>query len=579
MTDQWGWTPVAHDDKAFGLFSDEGLFAVPVAGYDAFGPHNYHNYCKTWLVEYGDTDLTLRGSISGEEMFHRTLLESGYLYAFSDTELVSFDITNLDVPVLEDRIELARNVLDIHPVTGGFVRAVQRDFSCTTEFVSGTDPNGEAAYSADIENASFYSMYVNGSYTYLVVRSNAPNMPSLMQLRVLDHTDGFALKGTLDLSSVPAYHWFGNNAGMPMMEDRGSLVRLADDLLVMKAYSYNGPRPFDGDIEEGDVPFPDDPGNWPERPDEEDFPGGGDDGGFSPPDDGGPGFNGQGKADLEGYYNAKESLLFIDLAQPTDPNICSRISIPAGSGELFADDGILYVSYWKGHGVDPFGHSASKYFVVCVDATDRTDIVASEPVNTPGRLVAVDNSVLYTSEVVYNGTNAPVRLFNALQISQGKANLTDSVEIPMDLLNVLMGEDGRMAAGFVRPDRYYIMADAPMESVSTGAEYSAQVYPPVEPENGKLVILNTSNPADLSITGQYEVASAYAELLSVSSPYVFVRTGSMLALQFKLVSGELEVADHVLCGWGYYGNRMRFATENAYIPAGLFGVAIFDLTK
>jgi len=97
------WSEAHHDEKALGLFKDEGLLVVPVSEWK--GDRSVQG---VQLLDIGRETLTLRGLLSSESVVpRRTLLHRERLVAVSGRELVTADIADRDTPQAKRSLELA----------------------------------------------------------------------------------------------------------------------------------------------------------------------------------------------------------------------------------------------------------------------------------------------------------------------------------------------------------------------------------------------------------------------------------------------------------------------------------------
>ncbi len=97
------WNEANSDEKAFGVFPENGLVLVPVSegsrGYLAHGVH---------LLDLGRDVVTLRGFLTGESVVpRRVLLHRDRLLTLSSRALVSAEIGDRDEPTVTSSVELA----------------------------------------------------------------------------------------------------------------------------------------------------------------------------------------------------------------------------------------------------------------------------------------------------------------------------------------------------------------------------------------------------------------------------------------------------------------------------------------
>lgn len=99
LGDGWSYTEANSDEKALGVFPDEGLVLLPFAGDRGQGVQ---------LIDLGRDSLTARGVIAGGDVVpRRSTLHGNRVLAISPRELVSVNISNRSEPQLQARLELA----------------------------------------------------------------------------------------------------------------------------------------------------------------------------------------------------------------------------------------------------------------------------------------------------------------------------------------------------------------------------------------------------------------------------------------------------------------------------------------
>lgn len=98
--------------KAFTIVDELGLIFVPYSGwqYDgkSYGCGSYESGIK--IVGFGQNTLTSRGVAPAKGRARRAFLHQERLFAVSDVNVETFDITNLDAPAAKASLELSVNV-------------------------------------------------------------------------------------------------------------------------------------------------------------------------------------------------------------------------------------------------------------------------------------------------------------------------------------------------------------------------------------------------------------------------------------------------------------------------------------
>jgi hypothetical protein len=97
------WSEATHDEKAFGVFLDAGLLAVPISDWSGSASQQ-----GVQLIDLGRDFLRLRGLLSSETLVpRRATLHRDRLISISGRELVSATIADRDQPSVSARLELA----------------------------------------------------------------------------------------------------------------------------------------------------------------------------------------------------------------------------------------------------------------------------------------------------------------------------------------------------------------------------------------------------------------------------------------------------------------------------------------
>jgi hypothetical protein len=100
--------------KAFSILPEQGLIMVPFSGgsYDE-ATCEYDFGSGIQLVDFTDTTLTRRGVAPQVGNARRALLHRDHLFGIGDNAVQTFDISNRDLPVEQDQLDVARNVTSV----------------------------------------------------------------------------------------------------------------------------------------------------------------------------------------------------------------------------------------------------------------------------------------------------------------------------------------------------------------------------------------------------------------------------------------------------------------------------------
>jgi hypothetical protein len=98
----WSWSEANQDEKAFGVFPEDGLVLVPYQSWEEGAWRS-----RVQLIELSQDSLVARGTIDHSMSPRRAALHRGQVLSVSCRELLSVDITNRDQPKVSASLELA----------------------------------------------------------------------------------------------------------------------------------------------------------------------------------------------------------------------------------------------------------------------------------------------------------------------------------------------------------------------------------------------------------------------------------------------------------------------------------------
>ena len=156
------WGSFAEDQnrihKAFSILEDTGLILVPYSGgayAEATCEYDYSSGIQ--LVDFTDTTLVRRGVAPQVGSARRALLHRERLLGIGDNTVQTFDISNRDAPVAEDRLDVARNISTVR-VMGDHLMRFGSDWATnqTTLDMVPLDRAGAAQPQAEIDLSALY---------------------------------------------------------------------------------------------------------------------------------------------------------------------------------------------------------------------------------------------------------------------------------------------------------------------------------------------------------------------------------------------------------------------------------------
>jgi len=166
----WGWVSEDMNDihKAFKVLNDINLIIVP---FSSWSSRNYEYISGIQLIDYFNSDntkgLVKRGLVEHSGWVQRGIPYTGnMLLTVSSEALQVVDIANRDKPVLNARIDLARNVIDFLPVDSTY----GLELSTTTMYYSGSNAKSKinlVPISSPNTYKPYQSLELDGYFTKL----------------------------------------------------------------------------------------------------------------------------------------------------------------------------------------------------------------------------------------------------------------------------------------------------------------------------------------------------------------------------------------------------------------------------
>ncbi|MBW2523343.1 MAG: beta-propeller domain-containing protein [Deltaproteobacteria bacterium] len=379
------WSNFAEDQdrihKAFKILPTLGLIMVPFSAWesDANGCGQYHSGIQ--LVDWANDDLIKRGVAPIRGQARRAFMHRDRLFAMSDEQIRTFDISNRDQPSTSGELQLSAHVSEVI-VAGDYVVRLAADWWTAEpriEVVPSAAPTGFDALGAldlgpmlaDAEqNDSCYywsywdvRMFSFGSHVYLVWPSWNNSTARVAAIDISDPANprlGAHLDVPVDVHSYHGYYWSYAPqlvaTGDPVAQIGSTLVFLSVDLPESE-YDYGYPSyvPTRGSIHQA-------------------------------------------------------SLAAVDLSDVDAPRIASRVALPPGGGHtgLVARGSQVLLSHWTPVPAMP---GKAKFYLDRIDFSNVNLPLLQPSINVPGSLVAFDApsanllTVDYQREVLENVTS------------------------------------------------------------------------------------------------------------------------------------------------------------------------------
>lgn len=344
--------------KAFKILPDLGLILVPFSAWDwdEYTCTRYQSGIQ--LVDWANDDLALRGvaPIRGEA--RRAFMHQDRLFAMSDEQLRTFDITDRDAPTRTAEMMLSTHVNQVL-VHGDYVVRLAADWWTAEpriEVVPADDPGraeplgalelGPMLAQAEQDESCYYwsywsvQLFSHGDSVFLVWPAWIDNMARVVGIDLSDPAQprlGAPLDVPVDRYSYRGHYWSYAPgllaSGQPVAQVGSTLVFLRVDMPVDE-YGYPSAYPTRGTSHEA-------------------------------------------------------SLRVVDLADIDAPRVAAQVPLPDGGGHtgLVSRGTQVLLTHWE-----PLGDSGrARFFLDRVDVAQPGAPVTLPVINVPGSLIAFDS--------------------------------------------------------------------------------------------------------------------------------------------------------------------------------------------
>lgn len=347
------WSSVAEDQdrihKAFRIFDDQGLIVVPYSGWENDGSGEGCGSYKSGiqLVDFTADSLTRRGVAPARGQARRAFLNGDRLFAVSDEEVRTFNITNRSAPVKSSELALA-TVVNKSAVVGDVVVRLSADWWTTDariEVVPATDPGrAEPLGVLDLQQlfpqGGCYGwglwdarLFANGQHVYMTFPSNDWTKTRIAAID-LTNPQSPALAGQIEVAahSYDPWGWYG----APVV-DSGDMIVQSGSTLVLR------------------------------------------------------------RVETDGYYDpyaptvmSRAWLEVVDLSNPAQPAHTATLELPEAAGHtaLRADGTTVMTSHWVPL---PEDDTKARFYFDRIDVSNPASPVLRAPVNVPGSLLSFDS--------------------------------------------------------------------------------------------------------------------------------------------------------------------------------------------
>jgi hypothetical protein len=181
----WAWSSAYNDVKAFTVLED--VLIVPFSGWDNDTGLGYE---RLQFVSYTPTTLETRGKVELEGQILRSFAYGESYYGVSTEQLAVIDATDLDAPVVTNRVTLAEYVADFQELSSGIGAEIITRWDSGDLLVRTTDAAGTVLGAVPVPMASLGDSHAYGSRVVLVATGWEER--SFYQVAVVDCTDATA---------------------------------------------------------------------------------------------------------------------------------------------------------------------------------------------------------------------------------------------------------------------------------------------------------------------------------------------------------------------------------------------------
>jgi beta propeller domain-containing protein len=200
--ENWSWSTAFSDVKAFTVLDD--LLIVPFSGWNA----EFGGYDRLQFISWTPDDLLTRGFVDLDGSVLRSFAYGAAHYGVTTEQLATIDTSDLDAPVVVERLTLAENVVDFLELTpaAGLELVMQSDTGQTLVRAVGLPLKGAGELVLDL--GQYMDGFVYGDQVALI--GNVWEEGSSYRVALLDVTEPLApaLAEIIDVPLSPFFHYY-----------------------------------------------------------------------------------------------------------------------------------------------------------------------------------------------------------------------------------------------------------------------------------------------------------------------------------------------------------------------------------
>ncbi len=158
----WSWSSAYNDVKAFAIYGD--VLAVPFSGWT----EDVGGFERLQFVTWSPEGLDVRGYVDLQGELVRSLSYEELYFGLTAEELAAIDASDLDAPLVENRLALAEHVADFAPLDDTTGVEVITQYATGNTLVRAKDLPMKASGEIEVDVGELSSAFAYGSSVILV---------------------------------------------------------------------------------------------------------------------------------------------------------------------------------------------------------------------------------------------------------------------------------------------------------------------------------------------------------------------------------------------------------------------------
>ncbi|MCA9564054.1 MAG: beta-propeller domain-containing protein, partial [Myxococcales bacterium] len=266
--------------------------------------------------------------------------------------------------------------------------------------------------------------------------------------------------------------------------------------------------------------------------------------------------------DYEQYrYWQSFDVAVVDLRDAQAPSLATVYDLPqsAEGTSLITEGSSIWVSHKEPVEVAGDSRPYVRHFIQRLDASNLDNIVADQPINVPGQLVAVNGDVIYTQDTIWGDQVIDVALAESV-LYRGRAYLRAFHQFEDQQVDtVLLDGDGHI-----------------LVSHRMAWQLWYEIPSDVREENFQVLTILDADSQDLAVLSDTAVDSWGSLSSAQAGRALFNVGGGLLVMNTEDGSDPFPQAFFATRGWY---SELTVDGREAYFAAGRYGVYSFDLDE